>query len=182
MGRKLQLKIERLTARQFSLSNTTLQADQLGIETDTGKMKLGNGYSKWNSLAYFSGGMKFEQVGEISYEDLNQSDTVTFEGGKPLGKFPVAYLVYAEEGLVSYSGNTLSAMTFGASTIPPLSLDIAGSVLMAIGQSGSGGLVGNPPSDIQIMVARTNNVQDWTSGNLLVFVAFDSIPSSQILL
>ena len=47
--------IRRDTAAAWTASNPTLASGELGGETDTGKLKLGNGSTAWNSLAYQGG-------------------------------------------------------------------------------------------------------------------------------
>jgi hypothetical protein len=47
--------IRRDTADNWTASNPTLASGELGGETDTGKLKLGNGSTAWNSLAYQGG-------------------------------------------------------------------------------------------------------------------------------
>jgi hypothetical protein len=44
------------TAANWTSSNPTLAAGELGLETDTGKLKIGNGSTAWTSLAYASAG------------------------------------------------------------------------------------------------------------------------------
>ena len=44
--------IRRDTAANWTSANPTLASGELGGETDTGKLKLGNGSTAWNSLAY----------------------------------------------------------------------------------------------------------------------------------
>jgi hypothetical protein len=47
-----QIQIRRGTASQWTSTNPTLASGEQGYETDTGKMKIGNGTTAWNSLAY----------------------------------------------------------------------------------------------------------------------------------
>ena len=47
--------IRRDTAANWTAANPTLASGELGGETDTGKLKLGNGSTAWNSLAYQAG-------------------------------------------------------------------------------------------------------------------------------
>lgn len=47
--------IRRDTAANWTSANPTLASGELGGETDTGKLKLGNGSTAWNSLAYLGG-------------------------------------------------------------------------------------------------------------------------------
>jgi hypothetical protein len=47
------LKHKRQTASAIAASNPVLAAGEFGIETDTGRMKIGNGSTAWNSLGYF---------------------------------------------------------------------------------------------------------------------------------
>jgi len=50
------IQIRRDTAANWSSANPTLANGEQGYETDTGKMKIGNGSTAWTSLAYFAGG------------------------------------------------------------------------------------------------------------------------------
>lgn len=50
-----QIKFRRDTASNFTSSNPTLAAGEPGYETDTGKVKVGDGSTAWVSLAYLTG-------------------------------------------------------------------------------------------------------------------------------
>lgn len=56
MAVQTQFQFRRGTAAQWTAANPTLASGELGYETDTGKFKIGNGTSNWNSLAYFASG------------------------------------------------------------------------------------------------------------------------------
>lgn len=47
-----QIQFRRGTAAQWTSTNPTLAAGEVGYETDTGYMKVGNGSTAWTSLAY----------------------------------------------------------------------------------------------------------------------------------
>jgi len=49
------LLLRRDTAANWTSANPVLASGELGAETDTGKLKLGNGSTAWNSLAYLGG-------------------------------------------------------------------------------------------------------------------------------
>lgn len=51
-----QFQFRRGTAAQWTSANPTLAAGEPGLETDTGKFKVGNGSTAWNSLAYVGAG------------------------------------------------------------------------------------------------------------------------------
>jgi hypothetical protein len=51
-----QIQIRRGTASQWTSTNPTLASGEQGFETDTGKMKIGNGSTAWNSLDYLGAG------------------------------------------------------------------------------------------------------------------------------
>ena len=51
-----QIQVRRGTASQWTSTNPTLAAGEWGYETDTGKVKIGNGSTAWNSLAYTGAG------------------------------------------------------------------------------------------------------------------------------
>jgi hypothetical protein len=47
-----QIQLRRGTAAAWASANTQLAAGEIGVETDTGKFKCGNGSTLWNSLGY----------------------------------------------------------------------------------------------------------------------------------
>lgn len=49
------IKLRRGTALQWTTANPTLAEGEMGLETDTGKFKVGNGSSSWTALSYSSG-------------------------------------------------------------------------------------------------------------------------------
>lgn len=51
-----QIQVRRGTASQWTSTNPTLAAGEWGYETDTGKIKIGNGSTVWNSLGYTGAG------------------------------------------------------------------------------------------------------------------------------
>lgn len=50
-----QIQLRRGTASAWTSANPTLAQGELGLESDTGKFKVGNGTSTWTSLPYSSG-------------------------------------------------------------------------------------------------------------------------------
>ena len=50
-----QIQFRRGTTLEWFTANPLLVEGELGIELDTGKIKLGNGVQSWNSLAYATG-------------------------------------------------------------------------------------------------------------------------------
>lgn len=51
------IKLRRGTAAAWTSANPTLAAGEVGYETDTGKMKIGNGATAWTSLGYTGAGI-----------------------------------------------------------------------------------------------------------------------------
>lgn len=50
-----QIQLRRGTASAWTTTNPVLAVGEMGLETDTGKFKVGNGSSTWTSLVYSSG-------------------------------------------------------------------------------------------------------------------------------
>ena len=49
------IKLRRDTAANWTAANPVLAAGEPGAETDTGKLKVGNGSTAWTSLPYLTG-------------------------------------------------------------------------------------------------------------------------------
>jgi hypothetical protein len=66
----IQIQLRRATAAQWATANTILSEGELALETDTLKIKIGNGSTAWNSLAYY-------QTTSTVYTPRVQSQTTT---------------------------------------------------------------------------------------------------------
>ena len=51
------LQLRHDTAANWTANNPTLAAAEAGVETDTNKVKLGDGATAWTALPYFTGGV-----------------------------------------------------------------------------------------------------------------------------
>lgn len=49
-----QIRLRRDTAANWTTANPVLAAGEAGVETDTGKLKIGNGSSSWTQLSYLT--------------------------------------------------------------------------------------------------------------------------------
>ena len=72
---KTRIVLRHDTAAKWNEINPTLKEGELGIETDTGLMKVGNGLGTWTTLDYIN---KFDSVSAASHYDVeptgNQTD------------------------------------------------------------------------------------------------------------
>jgi hypothetical protein len=53
------IQIRRDTAANWTSANPTLAQGEMGYETDTGKLKFGDGSTAWTGLSYYSAGTEF---------------------------------------------------------------------------------------------------------------------------
>lgn len=65
MPRQAQIQVRRDTAANWTSTNPTLASGELGLETDTLKVKVGNGTDAWNALIYAGAG---EAENAIKYD------------------------------------------------------------------------------------------------------------------
>jgi len=63
----MQIQVRRDTAANWTGANPTLAAGELGLETDTGRMKMGDGSTAWNTLGYMI--IQEPVAGDIIYGD-----------------------------------------------------------------------------------------------------------------
>jgi len=77
----IQIQIRRDTAANWTSANSTLAQGELGLETDTNFLKIGNGTNVWTLLPYFassSGGVSSIIAGTgISVNSATGNVTVT---------------------------------------------------------------------------------------------------------
>ena len=51
----VRIQFRRSTAAEWTSANPLLSVGEAGLETDTGKFKIGNGSNNWSTLPYSSG-------------------------------------------------------------------------------------------------------------------------------
>jgi len=115
------------TAANWTSANPTLAEGEAGIETDTGKIKFGNGSTAWNSLSYFSGGT-------VSYADVTnkpQINSTTLSGDKSSSDLGL------QDALVSGTNiktiNSTSLLGSGDITTPTTDVQINGTSIVSSG-------------------------------------------------
>lgn len=72
------------TAANWTSGNPTLSAGEVGLESDTGKIKIGNGSSAWNSRDYFLGDLSegsLEQLGDVTVSSIQNGDFLRWDSG-----------------------------------------------------------------------------------------------------
>jgi hypothetical protein len=124
-----QIQIRRGTAASWTSANPTLASGEFGYETDTGKAKIGNGSTAWNSLAYSITGADGDITGVTAGTGLT--------GGGTSGSVTVSL---ATPVAVANGGTGISSLGTGVATWlgTPSSANLASAVT---DETGSGALV-----------------------------------------
>jgi hypothetical protein len=94
----IQIQYRRGTAAQWTAANTLLAAGEPGYETDTGKFKVGNGSTSWNSLAYASG--------------IQGTVGPSGSGGVPYAFSTTTTDSDPGNGIIRYNSGTMSSVSF----------------------------------------------------------------------
>lgn len=108
-----QFKFRRDTSLNWNVRNPVLAEGEPGLETDTGKLKIGNGSSTWSQLAYFAGtgtGTGSGYTGSIGYTGSTGGLGYTGSRGNSgytgsQGLTGVGYTGSAGMGSVGYTGS-----------------------------------------------------------------------------
>lgn len=81
------IQIRRDTAVNWTEANPVLAQGEFGVETDTLKLKIGDGVTFWNDLRYYHSGSPYDAGEGISIEDMVISNTgiITLETGTQNG-------------------------------------------------------------------------------------------------
>ena len=116
------LQIRRDTAANWTSANPTLSAGEFGFETDTYKLKIGNGSSAWTSLAYYddqiSGLDSTAAIGLLSngsVQHIIPAGNELYDLGDSNNRFRDLYL---SGNTLNLGGATLSADESGVLTLP----------------------------------------------------------------
>lgn len=74
----VRIQNRRGTASEWTSADPTLATGEIGVETDTGKFKMGDGSTAWSSLGYF------RVSAELSLNDLSDVTTADKTNGSVL--------------------------------------------------------------------------------------------------
>lgn len=106
MPTKIQLR--RGTANQWTTANPTLASGEFGVETDTDKVKLGDGTTAWTSLSYFGNLEALNNVGDVTITSASNGEVLQYNGS--------AWVNATIDALPSQSGNSGYYLTTDGST------------------------------------------------------------------
>ena len=101
------------TAANWTTSNPTLQAGELGHETDTGKFKLGTGVLAWTALPYAS---ILPGVGAIVNADINASAAIADTKLATISTAGKVSGTAITSGNITTSGTVLTSNALGYTT------------------------------------------------------------------
>jgi Major tropism determinant N-terminal domain len=115
------IQLRRETAANWTAANSVLHQGEMGVETDTGKFKFGDGVTAWNSLSYWSAGGIDGTASDIQPSpgtraagSVGKSADAGHVHGQPNGLTLIAYLAPAVVTLTFVgSGTTLVNAALG---------------------------------------------------------------------
>lgn len=129
-------QIRRDTAANWTSNDPTLASGEIGFETDTYKLKIGDGSTAWTALSYFADGATYDDeaaqdaVGGI----LTDSSTIdfTYNDGAPSVTADIidGSVTYAKIQDVSATDKLLGRSTAGAGVVEEIPLTAAGRALI----------------------------------------------------
>jgi hypothetical protein len=123
-----QIQLRRDTAANWTSTNPTMAQGEAGYETDTGKLKVGDGTTAWNSLAYQAAANIVD--GTIVNADINASAAIAdtklatiSTGGKVANSATTATELLAAGAIVArdssgnFTAGTITASLTGAASL-----------------------------------------------------------------
>lgn len=103
----VQIQLRNDTASNWTSADPTLAAGEIGIETDTSKLKLGDGTTAWSSLGYFEPS-SLETLSDVVITDATTGEILQFDG--------TDWVNAAIDALPSQTGNSGTYLTTDGST------------------------------------------------------------------
>jgi len=168
----IQIQLRRGTASQWTAANTLLAQGEIGLETDTSKLKLGDGSTLWNSLSYFSAGSGVTAV-------TATSPVVSSGGLTPVISMPAAttsvngYLTSTDWNTFNGKGSgTVTSVAATAGT----GISVSGSPITT---SGTLTITNSAPDQTVVLTAGTGIS---TSGTYPNFTITNSSPDQTVAL
>lgn len=206
MPRDQLIQVRRDTAANWTSRNPTLSAGELGLETDTGKIKGGDGSTAWTSLSYAGGAMTAAQIlaALLTVDGAGSGLDADLLDGSSSAAFVQAALVDAKGDLVTAtaadtparlavgtdghvltadSGQTTGikwAAAAGGSVATDAIFDAAGDLAVGTGANTSAKhTVGSNGQILTVDTAQSDKVA-WVDGPWHVSVPITLAPTSKV--
>jgi hypothetical protein len=114
------IRLRRGTAATWTADNPVLSSGEPGYETDTGKAKVGDGATAWNSLGYWSPGGAGSGGGSGTVTSVSVATANGFTGtvANPT-TIPAVSVGTSVTGLLKGNGTVVSAATAGTDYLAP---------------------------------------------------------------
>lgn len=143
MARNANIQLRRDTAANWTSVNPVLNAGELGFETDTGKLKIGDGSTAWTSLTYVTDPSK------VTGTAVTQADTGT-----------VTSTMIADGTILNADINTSAAID--ASKISGTAAVLGSANAFTVGgHTITAEAIGVKPLVINGATGQTANLQEW---------------------
>lgn len=157
-----QIQVRRGTASQWTSTNPVLASGELGYETDTNKLKIGNGSSAWNSLSYVATGANGTVTSVVAGTGLT-GGTITSTG------------TIALSTPVSVANGGTGITSFGTGVATWLGTPTSANLISAVSdETGSGSLVFNTsPTLVTPVITQGQSTPTFTT-NAYTLVAGDA--------
>lgn len=65
------IQLRRGSSSQWTEKNSLLASGEVGVELDTGRMKLGDGFSRWNQLDYFISESRIQSLIQTALQGID---------------------------------------------------------------------------------------------------------------
>jgi hypothetical protein len=181
-----EIRLRRGTAAAWTAANPTLASGEVGYETDTRKLKVGDGSTAWASLSYFIGnlpGATLNDLGDVTITSAASGDFLRWNGSAWIND-----AVNLSTDTVGDYINTVTASTGvtitgsgGESASPVISIgqDVGTSASVTFAQV-TAPLVGNASTASQLQTARTISLTGDVSGSVSFSGSADASISTTI--
>lgn len=167
------IQLRRGTAAQWTTANTLLRQGEFGWETDTGRIKGGDGVTTWNSLPYATFGITKSEIGlglVPNVDATQRSNHTGTQTASTISDFDAA----ADARITAQKGSANGIAPLNASSkIDPLYLP--GYVDDVLEYANLASFPGTGESGVLYVALDTNRVYRWSGST---YVEVSSGPSS----
>jgi len=178
-----QIQLRRDTAANWTSTNPTMAQGEAGYETDTGKLKIGDGSTAWNSLAYQAAANIVD--GTIVNADINASAAIAdtklatiSTGGKVANSATTATELLAAGAIVArdssgnFTAGTITASLTGAASLNVLKAGdtMTGALSVPLGSASAPSIYPGTDTNTGIYSPGADQVAISTNGTGRLFV------------
>lgn len=158
------IQLRRDTAANWTTANSVLASGEPGVETDTNKVKLGDGITAWSSLTYFGSLDSLNNIGDVIISSATSGQVLQYDGTDWVNA-TIDVDISTKQDVITGAASTVTDSNLAAGRA--MATDSSGKIAASTVTSVQLGHLSGVSSNIQLQLASRPNLAQLEASRIV---------------